>query len=249
MASKNSREERRAAAAAALRAQQRREKRRTYLIQAAVGLVAVGIVAAAAVTMLNNRDQREAAAAGQGAAPAQVDADGAFVVGEDDAPVTIQIVEDFQCPVCRQFEEISGALIDSYIADGTAQVQYRTIAFLDRASTTRYSTRALNASACVMDSGEEVWREFHRQLFAQQPAEGTAGLPDDDLVDIAEQAGATDVGDCIRDETYTGWTVRTTDAAGQDGINATPTVFVDGQQLPDFAPETIRAAVEKAQAS
>lgn len=41
-----------------------------------------------------------------------------------------------------------------------------------------------------MGEGEDVWEEFHRQLFPQHPPEGGDGLPDTTLVDTAVSAGA-----------------------------------------------------------
>lgn len=175
-------------------------------------------------------------------------ADGAFTVGSTDAPVTVQIVEDFQCPACQQFEAAAGDLLGRYARSGEVKLEYRGIAFLDQMSSTRYSSRALNASACVMGDGADVWQDFHRQLFLQQPAEGGAGLPDATLVDLAVTAGADRdaVTACIEDETYAGWVSETTNAAGADGVTGTPTVFVDGEKLSASSPEQLQAAVDKA---
>lgn len=248
MSKSESNRQARAAAAEAMRKQRQAERRRTLLIQGGVGLVVLLVVAGVTVAALSQREQSEAAQAESGPTPTQVNDVGAYVLGEDGAPVTIEVVEDFQCPVCQNFEAISGDLLDGYVADGTAQVAYRSVAFLDRASSTQYSTRALNASACVMPDGDGVWSAFHRALFEQQPAEGGAGLDDDTLVSIAADSGADEerVASCVADGTYDGWTQRTTAAVSDDGYTSTPTIVVDGQQLPSYDPETIQAAVERA---
>uniref|UniRef100_UPI002B267555 DsbA family protein n=1 Tax=Nocardioides sp. TaxID=35761 RepID=UPI002B267555 len=124
------------------------------------------------------------------------------------------------------------------------------IAFLDRASTTEYSSRALNASACVMEAADtDVWKDFHRQMFLQQPPEGGAGLPDSELIRIADDAGAGNIETCVDDRTYDDWVEATTAASGDDGINSTPTVLVDGVILEDPSPATIQAAIDEALAS
>ncbi|WP_232679218.1 thioredoxin domain-containing protein [Nocardioides sp. R-C-SC26] len=252
MSKKNDKSTRRAAAAEIVRQQKAAERRRAVMFQAGIGLVLIAIVVTVAVVVLRERDRRDDVAAGRGPAPTQVDDTGAFVIGSPDAPVLIELVEDLQCPACKAFEAMSGELIGSYIDDGIARVAYRGIAFLDRATSTRYSSRALNASACVMSEGPEVWRAFHEQMFVQQPPEdGGAGLSDAEIAAIAREAGATseDLGQCIEDEVYGGWVKRTTEQVMAGGISSTPTIVVDGTTLESSDPATISAAVEKAQNS
>ena len=64
------------------------------------------------------------------------------------------------------------------------------MAFLDRASTTNYSSRALDAAAAVVDTAPGSFQAFHDLLYANQPEEGSAGLTDAQLLDYAVQAGA-----------------------------------------------------------
>lgn len=227
--------------------EEQRRRRRTVLIQVAVVAVVVVAVLGATIIALQSSDDDAAVA---GTAPTGVTADGGYVIGNPEAPVSVQVVEDFQCPVCQQFEAVAGAMLDEYASGGDVHVEYRGIAFLDRASSTDYSSRALNASACVIEaSSAEVWSDFHRELFVQQPPEGGAGLPDSTLVSIAEDAGASDVESCINDRSYADWVRATTDAAFDDDVEGTPTVFVNGEKLPDFDPATIQAAVDEALSS
>lgn len=252
---KQAKAEARAAALARLKAEEKARRRRRTLWQSlAAVVVAVLVVGGVVLALGNGEDERggsDAPLAVDGEVPAATTNDGGFVVGNPDAAVTIEVVEDFQCPVCQQFEAAAGELLDSYAAGDDVKVEYRGIAFLDRASSTDYSSRALNASACVMDSGAEVWKEFHRQLYLQQPPEGGAGLSDDQLVSIATEAGADEaaVSSCVADQTYADWVGATTDRAGDDGVTGTPTLFVDGEKLAGFTPEELQAAVDKALAS
>jgi len=164
----------------------------------------------------------------------------------------VDVYEDFQCPVCAQLEATSGATLRSLVDAGTVRLRYRGMAFLDRASTTDYSTRALNAAAVVAESGTDAYRAFHDLLFANQPAEGSAGLSDDQLVGFAAQAGATGdgVASGIRDLRHGDWVAAATDQASRDGVTGTPTVVVDGTTLDstELTPEGIAAAVQAATA-
>lgn len=221
--------------------QQAREKRNRTLLITLAGLVVAALIVGGTVFALSRSSE-------PGLAPPAATADGSFVVGNPDAPVTVQVVEDFQCPACQAFEAAAGDVLDEYAAGDEVNIEYRGIAFLDRASTTNYSTRALNASACVMGEGEEVWKEFHRQMYLQQPAEGTAGLPDSDLVRIATEAGADEaaVSSCVEDSTYDDWAGSTTEQSADDGVDSTPTVFVDGEVVEVTSVESLTSAVDAA---
>lgn len=243
-----------------LKAQQQSQRRKRGIVQGVAALVVVAVVIGVVVFVLGRNDDNGPSSAQDftGAtptvssdadgSPASLSDDGGFVVGNPDAPVTVTVVEDFQCPVCQQFEAQSGDQLASYAAGDDVKVEYRGIAFLDRMSSTDYSTRALNASACVMDSGADVWTKFHEQLFLQQPPEGGDGLPDDQLVSIAADAGADEaaVQSCVADGTFTDWTAATTQAAFDDGVSGTPTLFVNGKKLSSFDGTELQNAVDEA---
>ena len=74
-------------------------------------------------------------------------------VGQASAPVTIDVYLDFQCPLCKAFEERAGSTIDELVAAGQAKVVYHPVAYLDRYSSTRYASRAAQASGCAADAG------------------------------------------------------------------------------------------------
>ncbi len=248
MAKNSDRSARGEAARQVLEAEKKRRRRNT-IIQVLVVTVVVAAVIGGTVLALRSSDSTTAAGAAA-SAPSAVTPDGSYVVGSPDAPVTVQVVEDFQCPVCQQFETAFGETLDEYAQGTDVKVEYRGIAFLDRASTTNYSSRALNASACVMEAGDtDVWKEFHRQMYLQQPAEGGAGLPNSQIVSIASAAGADDISSCVDDDTYADWVTATTKASSDDDVTGTPTVFVNGTKLDGFAPADVQAAVDEALAS
>jgi protein-disulfide isomerase len=239
--------ERRAAEAAARAGAQRR--RRTLV----GGIVAAVLLVVAVVVVIGVQNSRTATAtAANAAAPANtVDSGQVIVVGSTDAPVTIDLYEDFQCPVCKSFEDSAGGTLASLVADGTVQLHYHGMAFLDTSANDQYSTRALNAAAVVLDTaGSEAFQSFHDLLYVNQPDEGGSGLTDDQLITYAEQAGAggETVEQDIRDLTYGDWVEQITDQASKDGVTGTPTVFVDGQQLEDLSASGVTAAVQSAQA-
>jgi len=234
----------RAAEAAARAAAERRRR-------AVIGGVVAAVVLVVALVVVVVLQTRRTSTSADAAAPANTTDNGyVFAVGSADAPVTLDLYEDFQCPNCKALEDSTGSTIDDLVAAGTVQVHYHGMAFLDTDENDDYSTRALNAAAVVAaTAGTDAYETFHDLLFANQPDEGGSGLPDDQLIDYAAQAGAsgTTVEDGIRQLTYGDWVSASTDAASKDGVTGTPTLFVDGEELDDLSPDGLTAAVSAAQ--
>lgn len=154
----------------------------------------------------------------------------------DDAsdPVPVVVYEDFQCPACRAFEAEAGAWLEQAVEDGEVSLEQRPVAMLDGASTTEYSSRAGNLALCVLDAdGRERFAAVHRLLFDEQPAEGTAGLDDEQLVELGQRAGVgVDVLEpCVADRRFDRWLAESTDAFEDAGHGGTPTVLVDGEPV------------------
>jgi protein-disulfide isomerase len=234
------REARKERAAEALRQKQAEERRRRF--------IAIGSVVAAVVVIIggltwwqSTRDTSGqtadtvpsiASGGGSDGTPAELDGYG-IVIGAADAPNTVTVYEDLQCPACANLEAQLGEPLAAAVDAGEVRLEYRMISFLDRASTNEYSSRALNAALAVLDTaGVEAFRSFHDDLYAHQPEEGTAGFTDDELVERAVTAGATEseVRPQIEGKVYEQWITNATDEMSKEGYNSTPTILIDGKE-------------------
>ena len=222
--------------AAALRAARARTARRRRWRLAGVLAIVLAVTVGGAIWYagLDPTGQRTASSGGaHSGVPSGADGYG-VVIGQPDAPTSAVIYEDFQCPVCKAFEDAGAQPMDVGIARGELRVEYRIVSFLDAASANQYSSRAANAAAAVLDTaGVEAFKEFHDTLFANQPAEGTLGPDNGQLIAWAVDSGAdaAALGQLIQDGTFDQWVVDATDAMSKDGVNGTPTIVIDGRKL------------------
>jgi protein-disulfide isomerase len=248
MANKTRQQSKSERAQALMREQQRKERMRNGIVIGAV-FVAVAIIAGVMFYISANKDTT-GNAVGAGGTPKNLTGTYNVEIGKSSAPTTLKLYEDFQCPICKEFEQVAGTQIQQAIADGKVKVDYHMVAFLDRESSTEYSSRALNAGMAVLSTaGPEAFLKFHTLAYANQPAEGSAGLPDSTLIDWAVQAGAdrATVTPLINGNVYHQWVVNATNQMSVDGVNGTPTVFINGKNQgtsPSVAAQNVLNAIK-----
>ena len=237
--------------------QKKKERRTKVLLQGGVGLALVAIVAVIALVLVSSNRPAgpgpenfasDGIQLNQGfiatpTAALEADADPIpSVPNEDSGVLDIQMYVDYLCPICGAFEQTNGEYIESLVDNGAATLEVHPITFLDRYSQgERYSSRAVNAVACVADSAPNDFYNFHKLLLSAdvQPAENTAGLSDDDLISLLDVAGVDKsdaIVECIDDETFKSW-VKNSTARALSGpipntdvpqVTGTPTVLVNG---------------------
>jgi protein-disulfide isomerase len=206
--------------------------RRRRILTWAGALVILGLIVAitVAVVQASGRERTLPDVTGEVVVPQHLTPTGAIPVGAADAPVTVEIYFDYMCPACGAFEAANGGELDRLVAEGVARIELRPIAFLDEQSSgTEYSTRSASAVAVVADAApDRVW-DFHTALYGHQPSEGSEGLSDEQIADIAADVGVpADVVDRFTDGTYRPWVASVTRDAFGSGVQGTPTVKIDG---------------------
>jgi protein-disulfide isomerase len=205
------------------------ERRRRVTLWTTIGVVLVLVIAGLVGYGVMAGQQKDNAS--KLTTPSVAVDDGtAFAVGT--GPLTIDLYEDFMCPICREFENQSGATIKQLVAENKVTVRYHPIAILDRYSNgTRYSTRAAGAAAAA--AVDRKFIAYHDVLYANQPQEGSSGLTDAKLIDLGKSVGLTSgsFADAVNNKTYDAWAGKVTETFSQRGFTGTPTVLVAGKQL------------------
>ena len=157
---------------------------------------------------------------------------------------TLDIYEDFQCPICKDFEGVNLKYINSLVTEKKANVKYHILSFIGDES-----VRAANASACANDEGKFL--EFHAGMYGNQPkTENSQEWSDKRIIEIAKVSGITGktFESCVKDQKYITWVEKVAQAGSQAKVNSTPTVFVNGKEINRstdyFSADKFKAAVE-----
>jgi protein-disulfide isomerase len=213
-------------------------------------LIAVAIVAAALLVVLSQLGGGGGSVGKVGEFYSGIPQDGT-ILGEKDAPVTLYLYEDFQCPFCGQFDrEMFPDLVDDYVRDGEVKVVSETMAFLGPDSVT--------AARAAFAAGEQnhYW-PYHTLLFENQGQENSGYVTDDFLRGLAEDTPGLDVQkweDQRAGNSFTKELGAVQSRAQAEGVNSTPTLIVKGpggqvkiDRLTDY--KQITSAIDKVDGS
>lgn len=96
------------------------QQRQLYII---LGIVAVVVVAFVVVLALGN--QPTSAGIDYASIPQSRTEDGAFVLGFEDAPVTLIEFADWACPHCQDYHDTMNRFISEYVVTGRAKFEFR----------------------------------------------------------------------------------------------------------------------------
>ncbi|HSA58321.1 MAG TPA: thioredoxin domain-containing protein [bacterium] len=154
-----------------------------------------------------------------------VDLNNAPTMGPDDAPVTMVIFSDFQCPFCKRAAETPKQLVEQY--KGKVRIAFRQHPL-------PMHKNALPAAKAALAAHEQgkFW-QYHDLLFANQQ-----DLSEPNLIKLAQQAGlnvpkftkamkSTQFDKQIQDDT---------NFAMKNGASGTPAFFINGVSLKGAKP-------------
>ena len=174
------------------------------------------------------------------------------ILGNANAPVTMVEYGDYQCPFCgiEFFAKTEPLIIQNYVNTGKVKFVFRNFAFLGAES-----TAAAEAAECATDQGK-TWA-YHDALYTGKVADDTKGGAEDDrffstaeLLKLGQQVGLnmTTFTSCVQNNTDANLVVQDKTDATAQGVNSTPTFFINGTQILGAQPyaqfqQTIDAAL------
>lgn len=165
-----------------------------------------------------------------------------YVLGDADAPVTIDLYEDFQCPACRRWGEVVfSSLAANEVATGRAKLVFHDFPFIGSES---FAAARAGYAAARQDRFWDLWVA----LYANQGPENAGTLTTDRLTELARGAG-------LSIDRFTTDMASPASAAAVDeaiaharrlGVDSTPTVVVAGRRMVGASYDEIAAAIADA---
>jgi len=149
--------------------------------------------------------------------------------GPASAPVTMVVFSDFECPYCKKMK----ALIDAepLLKSGeNVRLVFRHMPMPQH----RWAQQAAEAAACAEFQGPGAFWALHDRLFDNQEAITAvdASRRINDLAAEVPGLAMESFRDCLKRQMSLGAVVRDREMGRRVGVVATPTVFLNGKQIP-----------------
>jgi protein-disulfide isomerase len=160
------------------------------------------------------------------------------IKGPKDAPVTMIIFSEFQCPFCKRVEDTLKQVSEAYPNDVRMVWKDNTLPFHPRAK-----PAATLARHAYKQKGDKGFWEAHDALFASQPK-----LEDEDLKGIAEKIGLKwdDVKAAIDSNKYAEKLDGSMELANDVQARGTPHFFINGVRLSGAQPlDAFKKAIDE----
>jgi len=204
------------------------KRRRLLLLGAAIGAAAV--VAVVLIVVVSGGSSESGASTTSadttGSPPssslAGIPQHGA-TLGNPNAPATLVVYEDPQCPFCRQWNvDTLPTVLRDYVRPGKINLEYRGVVIIGPNSVK--GLRAIYAAA----PQNKLWNMVDA-LYAQQGAENSGWITNDVIRSAAQQAGANPDQILARMNTpaVTAQLTRAAKQAAADQVRGTPTFVVE----------------------
>ena len=180
-------------------------------------------------------------ALGQDAAEVELVPD--VVMGDANAPVTLIEYASYTCPHCAHFHMDQGKKLKAeYIDTGKVKFIHREIYF------DRFGLWGGLLAHC---GGDIRYHGLSGLLYEKQKEWIGSGDPDEiiaNLTTLGKTAGLTEdqINACLNDQDMATRLVATFQAQSEaDGVNATPTLFVDGKKYSNMSFEDLAAIIDE----
>jgi len=149
--------------------------------------------------------------------------------GPANAPVTLVVFSDFQCPYCKRMQALlaSEPLLQP---GGSVRLVFRHMPM----SQHDWAEKAAEAAACAQFQSSQAFWAFHDGLFAGQATITKANLREkvDDLAAHVPGLDMVQFRSCLERQMSLGVVIRDRDLGVRLGVQGTPTLFINGEQTP-----------------
>jgi protein-disulfide isomerase len=163
-------------------------------------------------------------------------------VGAADAPVTLDVFEDYSCPHCAQYEAEAGPMLDRIAATGQVRIVYHPIQIV-----TKYGQVAGSAAACVLAEEPDRWPAVHSALFDNHSTLTDSWTHADFVTWLTTEGVSSDAArTCVAEGRFSSWITNNTSDASAAGVTGTPTLRIQGDIIPTTAGQELVDALTAA---
>lgn len=220
-------------------------EKRDYFLPASIVIAGILIAGAVVFAIMYKGSSTGGSAAQQPTATSTADVmklgSRDVILGNANAPVTIIEYGDYQCPYCNLFfTETQSLIVKNYVDIGKVKMVFRNFIVNDRTSSDHESHNTALAAECAKDQNK-FWDfhdavsqlEFKDETANPQTAENNGNLNRDAFMNIAKTLGMDQnkFASCFDSGQYSSNIQQESDQAIKYGITATPTFFINGQQV------------------
>jgi len=171
----------------------------------------------------------------------KLDVKNAPSLGPANAPVTVVIFSDFQCPLCKQEAEVIHKQIPEAFPD-KVRVYFRDFPL---ESLHNWARTAAGAGRCVVKQNPALFWDFHDWIYENQNYVGLDNVKTK-MSEFAAQKGldAMQFSRCIENKTTDPEVAASLAIGNSLTLNATPTIFINGRKLEGAVPwETLQTLI------
>lgn len=166
-----------------------------------------------------------------------------YILGDPDAPNTLQIYADYRCPHCRAFsQEIEPLLVEEYLQSGRMNLEFIDFTVIGVPSLDALgddsieSVQAAEAAACAAE--QDAYLAYRDWLFSGPSSTSDGDFSDKNLIAAAETLGldvdrfAMSLGNGL----YEQGIIDSVLAAIERGVQGTPAMILNGGE-PFYVPQ------------
>jgi protein-disulfide isomerase len=157
-------------------------------------------------------------------------------LGDPNAPVKVDVYEDFRCSACLNYtQNYEPQIIQTYVETGKVYYSFHSFIVIDGNDGSDASYRSANAAMCA---GEQArfW-DYHDTLFANQISESATLFTDARLVTMSQNLGLdmTTFNQCYQAKKYASDIQADVSQAHSLNLTFTPSILVNGILIQSFS--------------
>ncbi|HLF53928.1 MAG TPA: DsbA family protein [Candidatus Nanoarchaeia archaeon] len=202
------------------------------------------------IVLLFSFSGKDSASSGSNKAPdsgdntgrVEIDIEGAPVLGEKNAQVTIVEFSDYQCPFCRKFwQETLPSIKKDYIDSGKVKLVYMDFPLGFHPGAVPYA----EAARCAGEKGDDAYYKMHDKIFEEQnkldggSVRSTIEYTGDEALKKWAKDIGYDIGACLDSGRYADAVQEDLSYGSSLGVQGTPGFFINGQMVSGAQPYSV----------